>query len=475
MIDRTRRFLSSAGWLSAINITQAVFLLAVSIVLARSILPDVFGRFAYLLALAEGLSLVTGFGVNTSILQNKSHPPIAFQNTGFALTVLLVFGYLLVSAAAGALLVPGQFFPYLLLVCGKAVSMLAGVHGILLQKDYRFRNFSLIQFGAFLFSSAVAIALALQGRGMLALALQYVVLQVLVTLFTIWWSPFRISPSDFMHTGCARTLLRDGRRMFVSQMVEKLLAAIDKIWINGAIGAPALAFYNRAVGLIQRFQSIFLTVLQPLLNVSFAELQADRERSGLVFNTSAWVLLRASLLLTLVFLAAPREFILILYGDTWLFAAGLVPPVALFVFLSPLRSLARNFLLSNGEFASVRNIQLFELALFITALWAGGAMGGLEGLCVGVSLWMAAVLSVYLARVSLIVRLELRRVFLLPLLLLAGVPALNRLARQQPAVSGLDALPLALASATAVLLGCAAALLLCEREQVRSLWRRLRS
>ncbi|HET6278761.1 MAG TPA: hypothetical protein VFG08_08260 [Candidatus Polarisedimenticolia bacterium] len=41
------------------------------------------------------------------------------------------------------------------------------------------------------------------------------------------------------------------------------------------------------------------------------------------------------------------------------------------------------------------------------------------------------------------------------------------------AVSGLDAL--ALAGATVVMVRCAAALLLCEREQVRSLWRRLRS
>jgi len=135
MIDRTRRFLSSAGWLSAINIPQVVLLLAVSIVLARSILPDVFGVFAFLLALAEGLSPVTGFGVNTSILQNRFHPPLHPQDTGFALNGLLVFGYLMISAAAGLLLVPGPFFPYLLLVCGKAVFMLAGVHTILLQKD----------------------------------------------------------------------------------------------------------------------------------------------------------------------------------------------------------------------------------------------------------------------------------------------------------------------------------------------------
>jgi O-antigen/teichoic acid export membrane protein len=258
-------------------------------------------------------------------------------------------------------------------------------------------------------------------------------------------------------------------------MVEKLLAVSDKIWINVSFGAPALAFYNRAIGLIQRFQSVFLTVLQPLLNVSFAELQSDPERSGIVFNTSAWALLRASLLLTLVFLVAPREFILILYGENWLFAAGLVPLIALFVFLSPLRGLARNFLLSNGQFTSVRNIQLLELALFFTALWVGSAVNGLEGLCVGVSLWMAVGLAIYLARVARIIRLDLRRVFLLPLLLLGGFTLINHFARQQPAVARLETLPLALASSTAVVVGCTAVLLLFERQQVLSIWQRLRS
>lgn len=474
MINRTRRFLSSARWLSAVNITQAVLLLAVSIVLARSILPAVFGSFAYMLALAEGLSLVTGFGVNTSILQNRAHPPDRFQNTGFALTVLLVLAYLLIAAAVGALLVPSLIFPYLLLVFGKACSMLAGVHAILLQKHYRFRNFSLIQLGAFVASSAVAITLALGGHGMTALVLQYAVLQVLVALFTFWWSPFRVNPADLYHMDCARTLLINGRPLFVSQMVEKLLAVSDKIWINDSFGAPALAFYNRAIGLIQRFQSVFLTVLQPLLNVSFAELQSDPERSGIVFNTSAWALLRASLLLTLVFLVAPREFILILYGENWLFAAGLVPLIAPFVFLSPLRGLARNFLLSNGRFRSVRNIQLLELALFATALWVGNAVNGLEGLCVGVSLWMAAGLTVYLSRVARIIRLDLRRVFPLPILLLGVFTAINHVARQQPAIARLAALPLALASSLTVVVGCAVVFLLFEREQVRSVWHRLR-
>jgi O-antigen/teichoic acid export membrane protein len=229
------------------------------------------------------------------------------------------------------------------------------------------------------------------------------------------------------------------------------------------------------MGLTQRFQSIFLTVLQPLLNVSFADLQSDRERSSVVFNTSAWTLTRASLVLTLIFLAAPREFILILYGENWLYAAGLVPLVAPFVFLSPLRGLSRSFLLSNGCFVAVRNIQMLELALFFTTLAVGGALYGIEGICGGVSIWMVAAMSVYLVRVARVIRLELRRTFLLPSLLLVGIAALSHLIRQHPAISGIGMVPLALASSGGVLVVCATAFLIFERPQLDSIWRRLRS
>ena len=149
-MSRTRRFIDNARWLSVINLSQSILALAVSIVLARTILPGAFGKFAYMLALAEGLSLLTGFGINTSILQNNRHPDREFRNTGFFLSIALVLGYTVVALPVGLLLVPELIYPYLLVVAGKAVFMGSGVHGVLLQKDFKFKYFSLIQFGAFL-------------------------------------------------------------------------------------------------------------------------------------------------------------------------------------------------------------------------------------------------------------------------------------------------------------------------------------
>jgi hypothetical protein len=87
---------------------------------------------------------------------------------------------------------------------------------------------------------------------------------------------------------------------------------------------------------------------------------------------------------------------------------------------------------------------------------------------------MAAVVAIYLARVSRVIRLEPRRLFLLPALLLFGFPALGALLRRLPAVAGLAEAPLALGGAAAVVAGCAAAFLLLEREPLGALWRRLR-
>jgi hypothetical protein len=145
------------------------------------------------------------------------------------------------------------------------------------------------------------------------------------------------------------------------------------------------------------------------------------------------------------------------------------------VFLAPLRGLTRNFLLANGRFVALRNTQILELALFAAALWIGSAARGIEGLCIGVSAWSVASLALYLVRVSQVVRFELRRVLLLPSILLPAIIALNQFVRGQAAVAQLGTLALACLSSALVLSACAGALIAVESRDLRALIRRLRS
>ena len=419
------KFLSSAKWLSALNVLQTILRFAVGIVLARLIPPGAFGEYVFMLAIVEGMTIFIGFGINTSIIQNKKHPAAPFQNSGFFVAAGLIFTYAAIAAAAGWLFLPHLFYPYLILLTGKVVFMLSGVHAVILQKHYQFRTYSLLQFVSFLVSSAMAIVLALRGHDLNALVVQYLVIQILSSVLTFALSPFSVNLRSPCHRDHVATFFRNGKRLFVSHMFEKVMANADKLAIRLFYGAPVLGLFNRSVGLLQGFQSMFLTVQQPLLTVSFADLQGDRDRSTYFFNTSAWVILRASLLITLVFASAADEFILLLYGPAWIEAAPMVPLVAVFVMLAPLKSMSRSFLLSNGYFRMLNRIQMADALILFGALSLGGYWGGVYGLCLGLSAWMACGVAIYIRNIAAIITVKVLRLFLVPAILVVVVPWLS--------------------------------------------------
>ncbi len=468
-----RKVLSSAKWLSALSVLQTIVRFGVGIVLARLIPPGAFGEYAFMLALVEGMTIVIGFGINTSIIQNDRHAAAPFQNSGFFVAAGLTFAYAAIATAAGRLFLPHLFYPYLIILAGKVVFMLSGVHAVVLQKHFQFRTYSLLQFVSFLVSSATAIVLALRGHDLNALVMQYLVVQVLSSVLVFALSPFSVNFRSLCRRDHAATFFRNGKRLFVSHMFEKVMANADKLVIRLFYGAPALGLFNRSVGLIQGFQSMFLTVQQPLLTVSFADLQGDRDRSSYFFNTSAWIMLRASLLVTLVFASAANEFILLLYGPAWSEAAPMVPLVAVFVMLAPLKSMSRSFLLSNGYFGRINRIQLAEVLLLFGALSLGGYGGGVYGICLGLSVWMTCGVAIYMRSIAAIITVNIRRLFLLPAILLVAVPWLSRQLKIHDLPAPMTYYGRGAFSLILVLGLFVAAILLFERDRIEDVLRRI--
>ncbi len=474
MKDFKKSFLISARWIFVVHLTKTILQFALSIVFARLILPEAFGKFAYMLAMVEGLSIVTGCGINTSILQNQKYNENEFQNTGFFFVLALIFIYGLVASVAGFVVISGNTAFYLLILLGKVVFMLSAVHSIVLQKNYQFKNYSLILFISFLVSSTVGIFLAISGYDLTALVVQYVVMQFLVSTVTVILSSFNIDWQHPFNKKHLVTFLRNGKELFVSTMVEKWLSSVDKIIINIATGANNLAFYNRSIGLNQRFISIFISVFQPLFFVSFANLQANKERASSLFNTAVWLLLRASLFMTLVIMCTAKELIEIIYGGNWLFVARLVPLTAIYAILNPCRQLSRNLLLSNGYFSKVRNIQIFELILFFGFVATGAYCGGIKGVSIAVSGWALVVTSVYMINISKVINLEAGRLFLLPTILFIAILTINYGLRHYSTLYNINIYITVLTSSLIVGLVFATTLLVFEYQDIKALVHKVR-
>lgn len=433
-----QRFLNSAKWILAVQVLQTVLQFIAGIVLARLILPEAFGELAYMIAVVEGASVITGIGINTSILQNKDLPQDKFQSTGFFLATLLVVLYGIIAGFIGLITIPTRIGWYLMILAAKTVFMFSGVHGILLQKDYKFQAFNLIQFGSFVFSTSTALILAFRGHGLPALVAQYVVSQVFIGAATVLASRFRIMWSEVLNWENIRRFFLNGKDLFISTLTEKWLHNADKIIITYLSGASNLAFLNKAISLNQRFTSTFISIFQPLYNVSFAELQDENERSGKLFNASLWAIVRISTLVTLVIVYTASDLIPLLYGSNWDFVIELIPYITVYVILWPVRTISRNFLLSNGEFFDVRNIQVFELVLFIGLCGMGTFVWGISGSAAALSTWSLCSVVVYLMHSSKCISLESVRIFLVPTVFYLGAMMLAPILQQASCLDGVQ-------------------------------------
>lgn len=469
------KFLVSAKWIFGVQVSQTILQFVLGMVLARLIMPNTFGEFSYMLALVEGMTVITGFGVNTSILQNREYPDQEFQSTGFLFAFVLILMYGLVAGVVGFFVVSKNLIFYLCILLGKLVFMFSGVHGILLQKSYKFKIYNLIQFSAFLVSSLTVLLLAIRGYGLTALTVRYAISQIIIGVFTVVISKFRINWRHLINKKHFFTFLRNGKDLFVSTLTEKWLSNVDKIIINNISGTANLAFYEKSIGLNNRLTLTFINIFQPLFSVSFANLQEDRERASILFNTSVWLLIRTSLFIMLFITCAAEELILILYGSNWTFVARLIPLISIFAVLWPARALSRNFLLSSGYFARVRNLQFLELILFVGLMAIGTYFWGVVGSSVAVSGWTLVSISVYIIQVGRVIHLEAKRVFLLPTILFIVILTVNYGLRGHSSLYDINRYLVILASLIIVGLLFAITTILFEREYVERLLHRFRN
>ena len=184
-------------------------------------------------------------------------------------------------------------------------------------------------------------------------------------------------------------------------------------------------------------------------------------------------MLRASLLITLLFVSAAGEPILLLRGPAWIEAAPMVPLVAVFVMLAPLKAMSRSFLLSNGYFRRVNRIQTAEVLLLFGALSLGGYCGGVYGICVGLSVWMACAVAIYIKSIAAIIMVKVARLFLAPAILVGAVPWLSWELKSHDLPAPMGWYGRGMFSLVLVLVLFVATILVFERDQIEDVLRRI--
>ena len=344
------------------------------VVLARLVTPEDFGLVAFLTSIFAFVGLFSEFGLTMAIVQKEQ---IREEDLNTLFRISAGIGVILLAAIAGAGLliawISGDgryqwiFGIFAVMFFSKSLST---VPQGLIRRRMQFGFLSLQEAATFLFGALAAVALATQGRGILALiAFQFI--PALLMCGSSWifagWRPKR-GVGSFQD---ASSYFSFGRAFTFVEIANTVCKHIDNLLIGKVWGMELLGQYTRAYALMltpmNQVMGPIGTVLVPLF-------------SRIHQNEAEFKKLTTALFISCVGLTAPvaaltlvhsNAIVNLLLGPGWQVAEQIFWWFGFAVFCKPLGSIVYWIFVSSGKMKQMMRWTVVNTVLTVCAILLG--------------------------------------------------------------------------------------------------------
>lgn len=346
------------------RIAVQVLLTGGSIILARLLLPQVFGAFAIALGIVNLFGIFASLGLEPALVQKKENPKKAEMRGAFTSTLFLssivavvviilapwIYSFYQIQLGSEGILYL-RLLSFSLLLLG-----LRGVSALLLERKLDYFRLTIVEVSEMLILQLTTIVLALKGLGVLSFIWGLLISRLLASIIFFILSPWPIGLS-FSFAG-VKKILPFGVNFQLSNIIGGLNAAIVPIFVGKVVGSAGVGLLNWAGGLavFPRFpQEIIGRLIFPV----GSRVQDDKRILRLIIEKSTQLSCLASFPLIVGLVALAQPVTALIYTDKW------IPGIPALYFFSIqsifiiLGGVLMQVLLSIGEAKAVRNISLF--------------------------------------------------------------------------------------------------------------------
>ena len=365
-----------------------------NIALTRLLLPSDFGQFALALFFAQLMRLQPKLNVSFAFAQ---HPETSGEAIGtyFATETALGAAGVILVAAVSPLLVSFGYSATVAKVC-IALSIVAfiesvgGMGNMLLDKELRFKETSLLRCVAFPLSYAPAFWLALHGGGVWSIVAQSVAYNALFAVLVWIVVPVRLPHIMKIKwrpdPALARRFLRFGATVGLSGLAGMLLTQTDNFLIGTFVGTAVLGLYDRAYRVAEWPGSLCNAVIARSVFFVYSRLQSDAALLGKAATMVIWAITGVTLPVALgVFVTAP-DLLLFIYGDRWVSAAPFLRLLIVYAVLRPLWDNGTAFFIATGKPALAAKCTILQAIVLIACGFPFALLWGATGVCVAVGI-----------------------------------------------------------------------------------------
>lgn len=392
------RVVRGGMWVFALRITDRLFRLARTIVLARLLAPADFGLFGIALLAMSALETFSQTGFNVALIQKKedTQPYLdtawtvqAIRGTLLALILFLIAPYVAAFFDAPAA-------KPILQVIGLSVLFqgFANIGVVYFQKELEFHKTFVYTLSGTLADMGVAISAAFLLRSVWALVFGLLAGTVVRLVLSYFIHPYR--PRVRFNSVKAKELYTFGRWILASCIVVFLATQGDDIFLGKVLGATALGFYQMAFRFSTAMSSEITGTISKVTFPAYSKLQSDLGRlSNAYLRTMKFSALITIPLAGGLFVLAP-EFTKVFLGEKW---TPIIPCLRILAIMGIIRSIVGTggaLILGVGKpkwdfILNLIRVGTIAATIYpLTALWgiSGTALSTLIGIVATLPIWL---------------------------------------------------------------------------------------
>lgn len=312
--------LSNFIWRFAERCGAQLVTFIVSIVLARILAPEDYGKIALITVFTTIMQVFVDSGLGLALIQKKDADDLDFSSVfyfNFAVCLVL-YAVMFIAAPFIANFYKDTTLTPIIRVISLTI-VISGVKGIqqsYVSRNMLFKRFFFSTLGGTIFSAFLGIGLAYSGFGVWAIVAQQLsntAIDTLILWLTVKWRPKRMFSWQRL-----KGLLSFGWKMLISSLLDTIYNNIRSLVIGKIYSSADLAYYNQGKQFPHTIVNNINTAIDSVLLPSMSSTQDNRARvkamTRRAINTSTYIM--APLMMGLAFCAEP--IVGLILTDKWL-------------------------------------------------------------------------------------------------------------------------------------------------------------
>lgn len=425
---------------SAYNITANIITLVVrfigSILLARLLIPEIFGTFTLVMSVIQLTLPLPSFGFHAGILHlTAGKKGVSDEILRVSFTLRFLFGLVwTVLIAAGVVLFAPEHtrWVFWVVISISFINMQMDTIHTLLTRQVQFRRLALAQAVGAVASTIVSVGVAWWGGGIWALVCgqitsTLVAIILLVIIRPVWRLRFGWSAE------LVRFFLKFGGKFIGTALLLQALDRFDDIWTGTVLGEQALGFYDKAYGFATYPRKVLTAPIIQVVVGAYTELLDNRPRFSQVFSWVNILMARVNFLIAAVIWLIAPEFIRLLLGSQWLPMLSAFRLMLIYTMFDPLKHMISSVIILSDAAERVIRVRLIQLSIMLVGLFTLGPNLGIAGVALAVDAMLVVGMVLFYAEARRFVDFSLKKIFIVPALALglgvgvvrAGLSLLN--------------------------------------------------